>query len=279
MDIEAALAECEATTRQHDPDRYHAALFADEERRAMLFALYAFNYEIARVAERVHEPMLGEIRLQWWRETMQAARDMHPRAHNVAHALVELFARTGLPPEEFEAMIDARGFDISDDTFPDLVSLERYADATSGGVMRLAARILNEDSEPGLAAREAGIAYGLAGILRTIPYHAARRKLFLPLDLLREQGLDAEDVFAGRGGDGLNTVIARVAIAARTHMKIAKKHKPAPRTLPALMPASLCPLYLSVVTARGFQPFHTIADVPLYRRQIAMMGAAIRGRV
>lgn len=279
MDIEAALAECEMTVRQHDPDRYHAALFADEERRAMLFVLYAFNYEIARVAETVHEPMLGEIRLQWWRETMQAARELHPRAHNVAHALVELFARTGLPQDEFEAMIDARSFDITDEIFPDLASLERYADATSGGLMRQAARILNEDTEPGLIAREAGIAYGLAGILRTIPHHAARRKLFLPLDLLNAQGLNAEDVFAGRGGEALKTVITQVALAARAHMKTAKKHKLAARTLPALMPASLAPLYLSAVTARGFQPFHSAPDVPLYRRQIAMMGAAIRGRV
>ena len=49
-----------------------------------MFALYAFNYEIARVREIVREPMLGQIRLQWWREAVSAAfSGMPPRQHEV----------------------------------------------------------------------------------------------------------------------------------------------------------------------------------------------------
>ena len=49
-------------------------------------------------------------------------------------------------------------------------------------------------------AREAGIAYALCGVLRAIPHHAARRKLFLPMDLLDTVKLSPDDVFAGHGG-------------------------------------------------------------------------------
>ena len=57
-----------ALVRRHDRDRYQTALFAPADRREAIFALYAFNYEIARVREIVTQPMLGQIRLQWWRE-------------------------------------------------------------------------------------------------------------------------------------------------------------------------------------------------------------------
>ena len=59
--------------RRHDRDRFQTALFAPAARREALFALYAFNYEIARVREVVTEPMLGRIRLEWWRENIAAA--------------------------------------------------------------------------------------------------------------------------------------------------------------------------------------------------------------
>ena len=68
--------------RHHDRDRFQTALFAPAERREALFALYAFNYEIARVREAVREPMLGQIRLQWWREAIAAAyAGEPPRRH------------------------------------------------------------------------------------------------------------------------------------------------------------------------------------------------------
>ena len=76
-----------ALVRRHDRDRFQTALFAPAAHREALFALYAFNYEIARVREIVREPMLGRIRLQWWREAMAAAFAGGPvRRHEVVDA-------------------------------------------------------------------------------------------------------------------------------------------------------------------------------------------------
>ena len=81
---------------QHDRDRYRTALFAPPDRREALFALYAFNYEIARVRESVTTPMLGQIRLQWWREVVEAAyAGMPRRTHEVAVPLAATIA-TGI---------------------------------------------------------------------------------------------------------------------------------------------------------------------------------------
>src|SRR5271169_239813 len=82
------LSPVAALVRRHDRDRYQTVLFAPAARREALFALYAFNYEIARVRESVTQPMLGQIRLQWWRENITAAfAGMSARQHVVVEPL------------------------------------------------------------------------------------------------------------------------------------------------------------------------------------------------
>jgi phytoene synthase len=65
---------CEALVRAADKDRFLSALFAPAHQRGPLFALYAFNAEIASVRDRAREPMPGEIRLQWWRDVINGER-------------------------------------------------------------------------------------------------------------------------------------------------------------------------------------------------------------
>jgi 15-cis-phytoene synthase len=264
--------------REHDPDRFLSALFTPAAQRAALIKLYAFNHEIARIGEAVTQPMLGEIRLQWWRETLEQAREGKPRDHDIARGLTDLFADADLPDAPFEAMLDARIFDSTPEAFDTLAALETYADATSGNVMRLAALVL--DGEPHAAlAREAGIAYALAGVLRAIPFHAARRKLFLPLDLLAAESVTPEDVFAGRVSPGLKTVIGTIAARAHDHLKAARALPKPKRALAAFLPAAVVPRYLKIATRPSFDPFRDAADVPLYRRQLAMLRASIRGQI
>jgi phytoene/squalene synthetase len=279
MTIESSLTACEETVRRADPDRYFSALFAPAERRPLLFALYAFNHELAHVAEVVREPMIGEIRLAWWREAVEEARDGRPRAHDVVRALAEVFARSGPPLELLEAMIDARSFDVTPDVFADLGALETYAGATSGSLMRLAASVLLDGEAVGAVAGDAGTAYGLAGILRAIGFHAPRHKLFLPRDILDGAGLSPEDVFAGNAAAKLNAIVSAVAARARTRLAAACARQAPRHALPALMPAALVPLYLKRLMRRGFDPLGDKLDVPLFRKQIAFMGAAAKGRI
>src|SRR5438477_1689136 len=93
-----------ASVRAADPDRYFSALFAPAPKRAFLLVLYAFNAEVARIAETVREPMLGAIRLEWWRETVEAASKGSARNHDVARGLVSLLAEGALTREDLEAL-------------------------------------------------------------------------------------------------------------------------------------------------------------------------------
>src|SRR3569623_2664134 len=101
--MDAALANrLAASVRAADPDRYFSALFAPAPQRPYLYALYAFNAELARVAETVREPMLGAIRLEWWRVTAEGAANGAPRNHDVARGLASDLAERGVQHEAYE---------------------------------------------------------------------------------------------------------------------------------------------------------------------------------
>ena len=275
ISVDSAFAVCEETVRRHDPDRYLSALFAPAAQRPHLFALYAFNQEIARIAEAVREPMMAEIRLAWWREVAAGAH----REHDVAIALARMFEATGAPAAMFEALIDARSLDAAAETFADLPALEAYVDASSGALMRIAARLLGASSKIDSLSRSAGIGFGLTGLLRAIPFHAARGKLYLPLDLMAQERLAPEEVFAGRGGDRLRAVIRRIAAEARIHLDAAGAFARPGGAMAAILPAATSRAYLKLLTRSDFDPFRTPAELPLWRRQIAMLAANISGHI
>jgi phytoene synthase len=277
MNPEDALAACETAVRHSDPDRYFASLFAPAEKRPLLFALYAFNHEIARAAEIARDPMMAEIRLQWWRESVDEARQGRPRAQPVAIALSELLGRGGISAADLEALIDARAEEISSAPFADLTALEAHIDATSGELMRAASFLLDSRLNIGEITREAGIAYGIAGTLRAIPFHAARGKTFLPLDLLAADGLTANDALSVRHLAGIRKVISRLARAAKDHFEKAR-HAVIPKpALPAILPASLVPAYLRHVTRHDRDPLRDRSEILLLRRQLIYLRAAAFG--
>ena len=113
-----ALAHCAALVREADKDRYLASLFAPDGRRPYLQALYAFNAELARIRETVSEPMLGEIRLQWWHDTLSAIEAKQTVDHPVAQAFSVVVQQFGLPLEHFENFIEAWRNDLYADQFP-----------------------------------------------------------------------------------------------------------------------------------------------------------------
>ena len=124
------LSYCAREVRHHDRARYLSSLFALEDRREDLFALYAFNLEVAKTAEVVSEPMLGQIRLQWWRECLDEIYGGTPRRHEVALPLNRAVLRHDLTRARFDDLIDAREGDLSAEPPEDLARLETYAEAS-----------------------------------------------------------------------------------------------------------------------------------------------------
>ena len=272
-----SFAACEALVRNADYDRYVSALFVPAERRMHVFALYAFNYEVARTAENVSQPLMGQIRLQWWRDALDEVESGRVRQHEVVEALAETLRTYALPRALLNALIDAHENDLIETPFETWKEFDAYADATAGNLMRLAAHILGASQAVDAAAREAGIAYALTGLLRALPFHAAKRRLMLPLEALREIGVSQEQIFSGTMDEKITALVTLGAARAREHFDAARKLIVSRAHLPPLLPAALIPLYLRRLTVPGFNPFRDTTDVPAYRRQLAMLGAMLRG--
>ena len=63
--------DLDALVARVDPDRWLSSrLIADPEARADAIAIYAYDHELARAPRVASNPLLGEIRLTWWREVL-----------------------------------------------------------------------------------------------------------------------------------------------------------------------------------------------------------------
>jgi phytoene synthase len=274
------FAHCEALVRDGDPDRYFATLFAPADKRPALFALYAFNLEVARVRDSISEPMPGELRLQWWRDALQGETRGNVRANPVAAALDDTVVRFRLPRQALVDLIDARVFDLYDDPMPTLADLEGYCGETSSALIRLACVILNDGADPGAAdaAGHAGVAYAITGLLRAFPWHARRGQVFLPAQVFNRHGVSRDDVVSGRSGPGLVAALAEIREIAREHLRRTRDQRAAvsAKLAPAFLPLALVEPYLARMERAGYDPFRTTVDLPQWRKQWILWRAARR---
>ena len=275
--MQDAYAYCEALVREADKDRFLASLFAPANRRPHLFALYGFNVEIARVGQVAHEPLAGEIRLQWWRDALSGRAPGEAAANPVAAALLDTIARCGLPAAPLDALIDARARDLYDDPILTLSELEAYGRATASTLFGMAARILDRGAAPDDVADPAGVAYALAGLLKAFPRHAARGQIYLPTETLERHGVAGAEVAAGTAGPGLRAALAEIAGQARERLAQAagRWQSVSPGARPAFLPlAWVAPLLARI--ERNPDPFVPI-ELPQWRRQWLLWRAARRG--
>ena len=271
---------CAQLVRDGDRDRYLAGLFAGEDRRPHLFALYAFNVEIARVRELVRQPPAGEVRLQWWREAIEQRGRSEVRANPAADALLDTISARGLSEQMLFEVIEARRFDLYNEPMPTLGDLDAYMRATSSAIMSLAAATL--DSAEGAqmaasAADHAGIAYAVVGLLRALPIHAARGQLYVPLDLLERHRARPDDIVAGKPTPEVRAAINELCQHAHQHLAEFKKlgAQVPPQASPAFLPAALVPDLLARIQRVDYNPFAAV-DVPQWRRQWTLWRAARR---
>ncbi|MBW8813907.1 MAG: squalene/phytoene synthase family protein [Caulobacterales bacterium] len=145
--------DLDALVRRVDPDRWLSSRFiGDAQARADVVALYAYDHELARAPKVASNPLLGEIRLTWWREVLDEAYEgRHVRHHPTAQALAAAIARRSLPRAPLEAMIDARYRELDAAPMDEAEALE-WARGTGGQAAEAAVRILDPAADPARAA-------------------------------------------------------------------------------------------------------------------------------
>lgn len=182
-----SLQSCAEMVKRGDPDRFLAAMAAPPPAREVLFPLYAFNLEVARAPWVTEEPMIAEMRLQWWRDALEEIGQGGPvRRHEVTTPLEPV-----LSPEDaarLDALIDARRWDIYRAPFEDAAHFDAHIDATAGHLMWTAARALGARTGE-RAVRDLAYAAGVANWLAAVPDLEARGRI--PLVDGRAEGVKA----------------------------------------------------------------------------------------
>lgn len=169
---------CAALVEKGDPDRFLATMAAPAALRARFWPLYAYNLEIARAPWASREPMIAEMRLQWWVDALEEiAAGRPPRAHEVVGPLAEVIAAAGLDCAPLIAMAEARHWDVWSEPMADLPA---HLDATAGNLMWAAARAAGAPLAAEPVVRDFAFGAGLASWFRAAPELIARGRQPLP---------------------------------------------------------------------------------------------------
>lgn len=273
-------AYCLDQVRRDDPDRYWTLLLTAPAYRPRLAALYAFNQEIAKTRETVSDPMVGEIRLQWWREAIAEAADGRPRGHPVVRALSAHQVAVPARRDALTALVDARSPDLFGEAPKDFEGLLAYADATGGGVSRLAVALCGAGDAAAGPAGQVGRAWALVGLIRAFGFHNDVRRANLPDEALRAAGVEPQTVYRGAFDPALKPLFTAIANAARQALDTASAGAAAVdrQARPPLLLATMAGHYLSALDKADGDPLRAAFE----RGRLALLARlyirALRGR-
>lgn len=274
-------AYVEAQVRQYDRDRYLTGLFAPQGLRPALWALYAFNAELARVRETVSEPMTGEIRLQWWRDAVSAMAEGGQAPHQpIAEELAEAVKAGRVAADDLHRLIDARTPELYDDIPKDQAAFEARHAAIDGQVNAMAARLLGARERETEAARAVGQAWGMVMTLRHSGQYAALNRVRLPEDRMTALGVTLKQLYQPGGSEGQRRLLGEVAASARAALqKVPELMEGAGPQAPS--PFLLAPLArhdLKALARVDYDPCVDIAARGRPGRILKLYWAAARGR-
>ncbi len=272
---------CLSLLREGDRDRYLCALLTPDGARGSVAALYAFNLEIARIRDLVTEPMMGEVRMQWWKDMIIGEAHGDAIGHPVAAALMQAVDDGRLPRQILVDLIEARQFDLYDDPMPDRNTFEGYAGETASAVIQLVAQILDADKSAAAAtaAGHAGVAQLVAGLLLLLPVHRARGQVYVPGEILAAAGLDRDAFLAGRDAAALERALSAFVSLGREHLSLARSEAVAPACFAAFLPVATASMVFDRAETLGPSMFEQPPLIPQWRRQIRFWNAARRGRL
>ncbi len=282
-DARPAVAQIvRSAARAFERDRYLSALLAPRQARDDLVALAAFAGEIARIPATVSEPMLGEIRLQWWREAVGRALGGEGGAtgHPIADTLAAALLRHGIGAESIARLIDAVGERLDDLPFADLAGLRRHLAQWHGGLFEIAWLMLGGKGAAPEMLRASGEVYGLARCLAEAPADLAQGRILLPRDLVTACGISFETARAADAAPRWRELNARLVMTAtrRAHDVIGSYLEADVRVRMAALPLALVRPYLRVSEQADMATL-AAADIAPFNRVWRLWRTSRTGRI
>ncbi len=266
---EADLAAVEEIVRRAGTSFYRGMKILPPDRRAAMYAIYAFCRLVDDVADEPG-PLADKRRdLEQWRQRIAAV--FQGRSDDaVTRVLVPAARHYALRQEDFVAVIDGMEMDAETEIVaPDLATLDLYCDRVAAAVGRLSVRAFGDaSSEADRVAWHLGRALQLTNILRDVHEDAGRNRLYLPREWLDAAGVPP-DPAAALLHPGLAGVCARGAAAAHEHFRQARASMDRcdPRAMrPARIMGATYAAVLDRLERRGWHRLDQPARVPKWRK-------------
>jgi len=215
MILPPEVIACARLVEAGDTARFAATMAAPPAARARLWPLYALNLELARAPYASPEPLVAEMRLQWWADQIEGLAQGASPSGEVARALAPLIADTPALAPLLSDMAEARRWEAWRAPFADLGALTEYIDRTAGNLMWTAALSLGAPPAAEPAVRNFAFGAGLSTWLAAVPDLLAHGRSPLP-----DAGSAAVAALADQG-------LARIAAARRAAASIPAKARPA----------------------------------------------------
>jgi phytoene synthase len=275
----AAVAKA---ARDGEPERYLAALLAPQPNRDALLALAAFSAEVRRIPLLAHEPAMGEIRRQWWRDALAMPMPLRS-GHPVADAIRGAAQQHALPGDLLTGVIDAHSAYPGNLTPPGPVELEAHLWGAEGALIALAAQVLAAPAgaETLIGSRTAGEAYGRVRLLIELPRLLASAHIAPAATVLAGAGASMEEVLSEAGTARVKMLLDEQAALIRENLRSARRIASGlPRSARvAYLPLALVEPYLRALERSGDRFLREGAGIGPLTRVSRIAAAHVLGRL
>uniref|UniRef100_A0A1I8AD08 15-cis-phytoene synthase n=1 Tax=Steinernema glaseri TaxID=37863 RepID=A0A1I8AD08_9BILA len=226
---------CIDLVKKHDFSNYAAALLMPREVQPHVFALLAFNVELALVRDHIERNAgtAGIFRLQFWRDAISAiyGRTNDPVPRQPVAIALRLFG-SEFDVDHLYGLVEARQQTLGDRPFKSVGALESYAEKTNGAmnlmIMNAISRHSNEilTLEMKKAALAMGKSLGIINHLRSTVPLLKRGVVILPMDLMTIHGLSADNVYSNKSPDGIRDLARDLASTSSKWLMESRKLAP-----------------------------------------------------
>ncbi|KAK6185558.1 hypothetical protein SNE40_007764 [Patella caerulea] len=244
--------------RKHDYENYLSNLLLPGLSQRGAFAIRALNVELALIRDIVSEKNIGVMRLKFWQDNIDRIYQGSPPNTPVALELYGATQHLKLSKKWLANMVDARFEQMDDKSYTSIKHIEEFAEKGVCPINYLLLQCLGvENIHADHAASHIGKAQSIVTLLRAAPFHAGKKKVYLPMDLLIKNKVSQESVIRGKTDQPIKDVIYEIASIAHHHLKHARSFK-------SDVPKEACVAFLSTVSCEWYLKQLQIADFNIF---------------
>jgi len=253
--LENPFTYCRNFVRQHDRDSYLTSQFFPKNLQGFCFAVRAFYIELAMIQDSISNVVIGEMRMQFWKDAVKNISEGRPPRHPIALALHEASKNVHIAPYHLRRIVEAREAELRSPSHLSMETLLAHAEATSSTLNYVLLSILGASSSETYshAASHLGVTQTLTTLLRALPYHASKGHMVIPASITAKHHVNQDEVFR-RGPEtaGIEDAVYEFAVVANDHLLTARSVFKNEKDDKIRVPREAMPVFLGAVPSSNF---------------------------